>query len=476
MDGAFGRIIRRLFGTAPRAADAAPPSVRPRRRDAAPARAQTGPVVAPIGAWTMRQDPLRPYPADIEGGDLLRPEFADPGTEPDEHPDDDWFATRAFEVEPIEPSGVPRGLTDETWAPNFGDDLLDTLDRPHPTSADGPILPDNEEALAERASTMHASAMSAEEEDARPPFLDDIDLEAYVAAEIPNIDGDPEAEAPEEWLEDVEEEAGPSLPVPHDDVFPALPEWFEETSPDDARPDPADQVPADDAASDRAASRAATLALDLELPLRTQQRAAALWLEELLTEFPHGASHSAIARLVRSGLVYDDIQAAARLVRWWRADPTLWLARHFDRRERRWQIRSDRKRGAHALGWSAAARLVRRFDIDNIEARLMPWWRDLWLHLEADHPAFPSFAAFVATRADLRSDSMPPDSMPFDSWQTPLDGTLLDETGDRAASHGWIRELDPAIARLIRPDGRPTYPWPDIGALSPSVRARKDEA
>lgn len=41
-----------------------------------------------------------------------------------------------------------------------------------------------------------------------------------------------------------------------------------------------------------------------------------------------------------------------------------------------------------------------------------------------------------------------------------------DDQDEPADARGWLRTLDPSIASVIAPDGRPPYPWSESGLLA----------
>lgn len=59
----------------------------------------------------------------------------------------------------------------------------------------------------------------------------------------------------------------------------------------------------------RASSRAAALVNELDLYREIDRRHALRWLEDLLAEFPHGASHAAISRLILGGISFMNCKA-----------------------------------------------------------------------------------------------------------------------------------------------------------------------
>lgn len=341
---------------------------------------------------------------------------------PDVHPDDDWFTLRYDGQSTASLEVSSESLRNEKAIEARRDDP-DRIRR----SAEGReyVGPEPDHALLLEC---------AEAED------QDDDLSSAIAASnhhLPPIDD-------HEWLfEDIFIE--PDFTPPECDST-TLPAWSDE----ELEFQPPAPLPVEDEAEEnvawRAGLRAAALIDALDLPRFDQRRRALRWLEELLCEFPHGASHAAIARLILAGVSFSELDDAASIVRMWRSDPSLWLRRRFDHLQGQWVIEIDQQ-GRTALAWKHATALVVKVDVAEAIELLTSRWRETWLKLAPDQPASGTYATFArfaiasAGRLELGSPS----------WER-----------NEADSYGWVHRLDPPLARAIAPDGRLSYhavPW-----------------
>jgi hypothetical protein len=212
---------------------------------------------------------------------------------------------------------------------------------------------------------------------------------------------------------------------------------------DPADPDVDDE--SDDRQIRRVAARAARLT-DVLAPVRDDTRSRMLRsLRDLLAEFPHGASHAAIERLVRGGTSWAELQEIAELVRFWRADPMLWRRRRFDPMRREWIVFTDRRGGRLAFGWEAAARVVSAVEREQAEAWIAGDWLAAWHRLHPRSPGFMSYAQFI----DLEVAAL----------REGVGGVVLDPPAEELGEDWeWLARLDPELAAMIRRDGRPPLP------------------
>ncbi len=212
---------------------------------------------------------------------------------------------------------------------------------------------------------------------------------------------------------------------------------------DPADPDVDDE--SDDRQVRRVAARAARLT-DVLAPVRDDTRSRMLRsLRDLLAEFPHGASHAAIERLVRGGTSWAELQEIAELVRFWRADPMLWRRRRFDPMRREWVVFTDRRGGRLAFGWEAAARVVSAVEREQAEAWIAGDWLAAWHRLHPRRPGFMSYAQFI----DLEVAAL----------REGVSSVVLDPPAEELAEDWeWLARLDPELAAMIRRDGRPPLP------------------
>lgn len=335
---------------------------------------------------------------------------------------DDWLAERA---------AVEGGIRA---------DGLDTLP-PELTLAE-----ETEPELAEELDVELGSLLKAEE-DPTP------DTEEFVEVAQDELD----EPVDEEWLfadDDFEKKFDPAA----DDPAP-LPFWADEDlGPDRDPPIPASDQDVRESVVRRAGARAAALVHELDIVMVDEQRRALLWLEDLLRDFPHGASHAAITRLVLSGISFDHLRDAASLIRFWRADPALWLVRRIDRLPRQWTVTIDRRYGRTALTWKMAAELVAMADVAELSGLIVCDWRDAWLGLAPDQPGAGSYASFLG---------MGP------AWIIEREIRNAFFNSEFADGYSWLRRLDPPIARAIAPDGRLAYSSLRFGTSDSSLKENR---
>ncbi|MEK0084089.1 hypothetical protein [Benzoatithermus flavus] len=227
---------------------------------------------------------------------------------------------------------------------------------------------------------------------------------------------------------------------------PSTPEWLDEVF--DDRRSAAERQDDVDRIARRAAAKAAALIEHLDLPHARDRAAAQAWLSELLTAFPHGASHAAIVRLVHRGCSLQRLQDTAALKRAWNAEPGLWLARRH-----RSVILMNHRAGPSSLSWRAAAGLVETLEPEEVLDRLRSTWREAWLALAADEPGYRSLIEFALLQADADGSRALHDGL-AQAWRMAEPGELADE-------RGWLARLDEDLRRAVAPDGRCRTPFDD---------------
>jgi hypothetical protein len=208
------------------------------------------------------------------------------------------------------------------------------------------------------------------------------------------------------------------------------------------------RTPADDQVPRiRIAERAVALADLLDLPSRKDRDTWAMRLGELLYEFPHGASHRAIGRLIAAGTEPEVLATTAELVREWRATPSLWLVRRWHRMERRYETSSGNPGARLAFGWTLGARIAQALHLDIAVDRIHGAWRSDWLKLGRDDPAFFSYTDFIGRKMESRRSAMLTRGLALLATRGEFQ-----EAYDR---HDWHRGLEPSLRAAIAPDGRP---------------------
>lgn len=377
-----------------------------------------------IGQDNRQITPDEQTPQTWHGLDIVRVELDQwtrvsddvPG-DPDVHPDDDWFAPHLDDNAPA--SSDPGPAT-----PQVDDPAKETCDdtggsRPSAGASELENLDPELVALVESTET---------------PELDD-----DIPSAVTEVDeGEPGSDDTEWVFEDVL--TAPSA-APPDANNTALPAWSDEALDLEAPvPVPVEEEPEENVAW-RAGSRAAALIDELDLPRFDQRRRTLRWLEGLLQEFPHGASHAAIARLVLSGVSIDELDDTASIIRTWRSDSSLWLRRRFDRLQRQCSIEIDYQ-GRTALPWKQAAALVANVDVVEATDLLITRWRDAWLQLSPEQPGSSAYATFACTKI-ARAGQL--------DW-----GSALWEQ-DTTDAYVWLRRLDPTLAAAITQDGLLAY-------------------
>ena len=202
--------------------------------------------------------------------------------------------------------------------------------------------------------------------------------------------------------------------------------------------------------------KVATGILD-ELPIFTlkQRRVGLVKIMQLLNEFPHHSSHSAIAKLATGGMTLDGILETAQLLNYWRERPHFWLYRRYDRSSCSWQIETHTN-GDRSLAWAGAARLIRSFSLEGSIEAIEGEWRDRWLSLPVDHRFAATFISFIGAQVDLVETG---------------DSRGLDERFDQ---RNWVMSLRPELRMAIRPDGMAPSPVSHTSIFTPTVPAGND--
>ena len=243
--------------------------------------------------------------------------------------------------------------------------------------------------------------------------------------------------------------------------FELSPTWIDDDEREDERA--VEPVPdtSDDEISWRVGDRAAALANQLDFTTRWGQARALNGLIKLLIEFPHGSSHAAIERLVKGGISFDELIAAAAIKRAWRSNSSLWLVRPHHWRDRGWNdVIVDHRHGPNALTWMQAARLAAILDPDVATLALTGEWRDAWLELEPGESGGVSYSTYVGLRArEIASETL----VPVEFREVVGDG------------YSWTRGLDPELARAVAPDGRLPYHSLTIDFLACEPRSYRDD-
>ncbi len=199
------------------------------------------------------------------------------------------------------------------------------------------------------------------------PIEVDIESSRFLGYERRFVDSEG-ASQEEDWFEDL------------DPLEPSAEEEREETEPSWCRGNLNEKTNSDNgkflSKRDLTLGKLATEILD-ELSIFTlkQRRIGLVKIMQLLSEFPHHSSHSAIARLATGGMSLDDILETAQLLNYWRERPRLWLYRRYDRLLCSWQIRPHSD-GGGSLAWAGAARLVRSFSLEGSIEAIEGEWRD----------------------------------------------------------------------------------------------------
>lgn len=149
-------------------------------------------------------------------------------------------------------------------------------------------------------------------------------------------------ETSDEWLFELELPQAQGLSDSLDPLDTSL-DWIDYEDEEVTLADATTPTEADRNDAWRAGSRAAALINELAITTPSERRRTLRWLERLLTEFPHGASHAAIARLITRGSSVESLRTAAGILRYWRSDDSLWLVRTFSHHEGRWKVWTDIK-------------------------------------------------------------------------------------------------------------------------------------
>lgn len=200
----------------------------------------------------------------------------------------------------------------------------------------------------------------------------------------------------------------------------------------------------------RISRRAVELAHRLPVFRRDDLERGVEQLRALLTEFPHGASHAAIASLVDIGVTLERLEEAAELKRIWYADSGLWMHRRYDKMQRCWRVLTKGRSGGSAMTWRLANYLLDQDALETVKDNLIGDWRSEWLGVERSDfngreelfSAFYDYPSYIALRRTALAIPHP------DRWHHEHPADRKNFWREMACDEYGARPLDPPTAAM----------------------------